>query len=367
MLVPGFFGFADLGDLGYFGHVVRRLNIEATRLTVDVQVHVVRTRPTASLVRRAQRLHDTIAALPEGDVHLVGHSTGGLDARVLCTPGLVLPDRNVRATAERVRTVVCVATPHRGTALARIFQGVRGRGLLRSLSMATVLTLTTGKRPVRALVKLAGLVQGVANRTIGSPDLIDDVFDSLLKTFDEERRHSVREFFSEVGEDTSLVGQLTPEAIDPLTVLAPDRPGVRYVSVLTRSPAPSVGKAVKEGPKLRKQAALGLYATLHTATSRRAITLPAAIEETVRVAFGETVKPGANDAIVPTRSQPWGEVLAAVEADHLDVLGHFAGRDHHPPHYDWLPSGAHFDKEHFEALWKQILEALVTERTPREA
>jgi hypothetical protein len=48
VLVPGFFGFANLGDLAYFGHVHAFLSeAYAARHWAPV-LHVVRTFPTAS-------------------------------------------------------------------------------------------------------------------------------------------------------------------------------------------------------------------------------------------------------------------------------------------------------------------------------
>jgi hypothetical protein len=49
-LVPGFFGFANLGDLAYFGHVHAFL-LEAYRARgFEPVLHVVKTHPTASVV-----------------------------------------------------------------------------------------------------------------------------------------------------------------------------------------------------------------------------------------------------------------------------------------------------------------------------
>jgi hypothetical protein len=72
-------------------------------------------------------------------------------------------------------------------------------------------------------------------------------------------------------------------------------------------------------------------------------------------AYGMIPDPSANDGVVPTLSQIWGDVIHATRADHLDVLGHFGCRsDHRPPHVDWLSSGAGFDRAHFEALWRDV-------------
>lgn len=61
-----------------------------------------------------------------------------------------------------------------------------------------------------------------------------------------------------------------------------------------------------------------------------------------------------SDGIVPTRSQAWGDVVHAAVADHLDVLGHFRGPSHDPPHVDWLVTGSGFDRTRFEALWSDV-------------
>ena len=92
-LVPGFFGFANLGDLTYFGHVHAFLRAAYAARGYEPVLHVVRTYPTASLVRRAVRLLDTLVAGAADDapIHLVGHSSGGLDVRLLTAPGVELP------------------------------------------------------------------------------------------------------------------------------------------------------------------------------------------------------------------------------------------------------------------------------------
>ena len=90
VLVPGFFGFANLGDFTYFGHVRDLLLELGPPLGVEGEVSVVFTEPTASLTRRAALLCETVSGLLDrapGRVSLIGHSSGGLDARLLCTPG----------------------------------------------------------------------------------------------------------------------------------------------------------------------------------------------------------------------------------------------------------------------------------------
>ena len=94
LLVPGFFGFANLGDFTYFGHVRNFLAEKGPSLGIDGEVRVARTEPTASLTRRAALLCEALSTLLDespGHVSLVGHSSGGLDARLLVTPGAVAP------------------------------------------------------------------------------------------------------------------------------------------------------------------------------------------------------------------------------------------------------------------------------------
>ncbi|MEZ4237904.1 MAG: hypothetical protein R3F59_17495 [Myxococcota bacterium] len=108
-LVPGFFGFANLGDVRYFGHVERWLSGGCPTM-----IHVVVTCPTASLLLRVARLARTVAetSAPDEPVHLVGHleraaSTAGCSCRL----GAPRPDVDDLDRLAR-RKLDMVATPH---------------------------------------------------------------------------------------------------------------------------------------------------------------------------------------------------------------------------------------------------------------
>jgi hypothetical protein len=74
--------------------------------------------------------------------------------------------------------------------------------------------------------------------------------------------------------------------------------------------------------------------------------------------LGQVPPPGANDGIVPFRSQLWGKLIWAGQGDHLDVVGHFAGtRD--DPHVDWMSSGARFDQKRFSALMDAVASGIL--------
>ncbi|HUJ63674.1 MAG TPA: alpha/beta fold hydrolase [Kofleriaceae bacterium] len=107
VLVHGLFGFDRIGPRGVGLHYFR--GIAAQLEALGCHAHAVRLPAAASVPERAQILADRIAALPHDRVDIIAHSLGGLDARyALARLGL---DR-------RVRALVTVGTPHRGTPLA---------------------------------------------------------------------------------------------------------------------------------------------------------------------------------------------------------------------------------------------------------
>src|SRR5688572_20874342 len=96
LLVPGFFGFGSFGDLAYFHGVKDLLERSFEQESLSVRVIEVSTLPTASIRVRAARVQEAltrIAAEADGPIHIVGHSTGGLDARLAITPTASLPVR----------------------------------------------------------------------------------------------------------------------------------------------------------------------------------------------------------------------------------------------------------------------------------
>jgi triacylglycerol esterase/lipase EstA (alpha/beta hydrolase family) len=359
-LVPGFFGFANLGQITYFGHVRRILAEKLPALGLDARLHVVRVHPTASLPRRAAQLAGSIAASARGRdavVHLVGHSSGGLDARLLASPGCVLPGRNdAERIARRVRTVVTVATPHHGTPLASFFATLRGQRLLQLVSLATIHLLRFGHLPLSAVLALGAFLARLDDLAVNS-DLLDEVFERLLGDFTPGRRRSVGALLDEVVRDQALLLQLTPEAMEVFDASVGPRPGVRYACVVTQAARPRLRSRLAAGLDPAAQLSRTVFGALHglaAETSRRhAPLLEPAQARTLRKAYHTLPAPSANDGIVPTRSQVSGRVLHAAVADHLDVLGHFRADDA-SPHVDWLFSGSRFDRRQFEALWSDV-------------
>ncbi|MGL4553598.1 MAG: esterase/lipase family protein [Gemmataceae bacterium] len=120
-LIHGMFGFdqLSLGRLArfdYFRHLPQRLRDAGNR------VFVPRLSPTAGIAQRAGQLQAFIDRhAPDGPVHLVGHSMGGLDGRYLISK---LP------AGRRVLSLTTLGTPHRGSA----FADWSGRRLVRLFS-----------------------------------------------------------------------------------------------------------------------------------------------------------------------------------------------------------------------------------------
>jgi len=107
VLVHGLFGFDRIGVPGarfdYFRGIAKHLD------SLGCHAHAVRLPARGSVPERAKELVSCIAALPHERIDLICHSLGGLDARyALAHLGL----------ASRVRSLVTIGTPHRGSPLA---------------------------------------------------------------------------------------------------------------------------------------------------------------------------------------------------------------------------------------------------------
>jgi hypothetical protein len=363
-LIPGFLGFANLGRITYFGHVRRILATRLAAVGFDARIHIVHTPPTASLPRRAARLAATIAATARdgGPIHLIGHSSGGLDARLLTAPEVALPTSlDVERLAARVRSVVAITTPHHGTPLASFFTTLRGQQLLQLLSLLTIYMLHFGYLPLAGLLWMGSRFVRLGDLVVNS-ELLDELFGRLLEDFTAARRRSVRAMLRDVVHDQALMLQLTPEAMEVFNASVLPRPGVRYGAVVAEAAHPSLCSTIAVGLDPAAQVTHALYralyqlaaATPHHLSPR----LAPEVASVLRHAYRATPSAAANDGIVPTRSQAWGRVVHAAIADHLDVLGHFRDASHDPPHVDWLVTGSGFDRARFEALWSDVVRFL---------
>jgi triacylglycerol lipase len=126
-----------------------------------IATHVSDVLPTASVRRRAARLAELIerTATGEGPIHLLGHSIGGLDARLVASPSARLPhSANTNRWLPRLRSVTTMNTPHYGTPLATFFATAKGQQALYALSAFTIIALSLGERPLAVASVLMGII-----------------------------------------------------------------------------------------------------------------------------------------------------------------------------------------------------------------
>ncbi|HWM88757.1 MAG TPA: hypothetical protein VNO33_23060 [Kofleriaceae bacterium] len=371
-LIPGFFGFINFGQLIYFGHVRDALERSFDGRGIKCEIHRIRVSPTASLRTRAGQILEVIAQTsPSGPIHLIGHSTGGLDARLLCTPGVDLKANGlaVEEMARRVRTVVTVSAPHYGTPLATFFTGMFGQKLLRLFSLVTVTILRQGRLPLGLMARVAATVTRIGLPGSQTGALLDHLEAELLGRIDAEEREPIAQFLGDIGTDQGLLPQLTPDGIDLFNATAQDRPGVRYGCVVSRAKRPTLMQHLAFGPRPTRQGTFLLYRWLHGQTGNSATArLPrpdAAQRDALIRMLGSLPRQDDNDGVVPTYSQLWGEVLYAAQGDHLDLIGHFRDPHQNPPHHDWLFTGSGFDRRGFDALWNSVSAFLAPDRRRR--
>ena len=366
VLIPGFFGFEALGDLRYFAGVAETLQASLRALGCDAEVSELPTLPTASIRHRAAAVLDRVGALcdrTEGPLHLVGHSTGGLDARLALAPTASLPsERAQKEIFARVQSVVTVATPHLGTPLASFFAGAAGKPLLRVFALSMAALLEERRLPLRVPLLLGRLLTRVDDLFGLRNTTVDELYRGLLGDFGDERREELAEMLEQIASDQALIFQLTPDAVDLLNSATADPEGIRYGSVVTRASSPGLRSMRVIGRDIYAQALHGLFAALFALTGRaKDWPLLPAHARALQEIYGDLPPPRANDGIVPTRSQVWGEVIGGVRGDHLDVVGHYRTR-REGFSSDWLPSSSGFADEDFDAVWDAVARFIAEDR-----
>ena len=359
-LLPGMFGFGRLAGYDYFQHLRRALVERFEDAGVPVVVEVVAVPPTASIRRRAIDVARAVhlgSSTDEGPIHLVGHSTGGLDARLLLSPTTHLsgmPEGHLD-WARRTRSLVTLNTPHYGTPLAAFFATVSGTRLLYALSLLTVTTLSVGRPGLAALAKLVAAL-GTVDEMIGvDVKLLDEATNMALRFVGDQGRAEVSDWLSGIRTDQGGIIQLMPEAMDLFNAAAEDRASVRYACIATSSPPPAPVRFVQSLRSPYAALSAAVYTSLWTITSRAQTHYPyaeptPAQERSIHAGVGRASDDRMNDGVVPLRSMLWGELIFAGRADHLDTVGHFADEVEPPEHLDWLASGARFDRPQFSAM-----------------
>jgi triacylglycerol lipase len=366
-LVPGFFGFTSVGAVSYFERVEQTLGRALRRRGAEARIVRCRTQPTASISRRADELRRQVVrrgGLAARELHFVGHSTGGLDVRMLLTPGVTISRGDSEERIGRLtKTATSVATPHHGTPLANHFATVQGQTLL--LVASALATSGHGRRTILAAAKAVAMVARLDDWLGRREGPLDRIAEGLLRRIRFPRNDPVWRYLGDVERDQGAVLQLTPEGIDLFDAAVADRAGIDYGCIVAAVPKPREALRATELLDPEYLVLRALFRLLHGLAARPHPRYPypkpsAATQRLLDRALGFKATPAVNDGIVPTLSQLHGRVLHVARADHLDVVGHYTlagGRT-----ADWLPSGAGFTPEAFEAAWEAVAGAIAGRR-----
>ena len=371
-LVPGFFGFTSVGELSYFEDVEQALGRALARRGVEARIVRCITQPTASIPRRADALRRQVldsGGLEARELHFVGHSTGGLDVRMLLSPGVqVARDGSEERIARLTRTATSVATPHHGTPLANHFITVHGQTLL--LVLSALATSGQGRLAILAAAKAIALVVGLDDLLGRKQGPLDRIAERLLRKVRFDRRDPLWKYLGEIAQDQGAVLQLTPEGIELFAAAVTDRRGIDYGCVVAGVPKPREEFNLKELVDPEHLALRALFRLLHALTARPHPHYPypnpsKATQRLLDRGLGFKATARISDGIVPTLSQLHGRVVHVARADHLDVVGHYtlAGGGSG----NWLPSGAGFTPEAFEATWEAVAAVIARRRRATRA
>jgi hypothetical protein len=358
------FGFARLASFDYFEHMARALEERFRARAKPVAVHVCEVHPTSSVRRRAAKLAAMVAETGGrgGPVHLVGHSTGGLDARLLASPSVHLGAAPAESLAwiDRLRSVTTINAPHHGTPLATFFATVSGQRLLYAVSALTVAALKLGAPPLAATSALVAAF-GRVGLDMLEIELVDRAVEATIRVLDEASSRELRAWLKLLRDDQGGIVQLMPEAMDLFQAGVEDRPGVRYQCVATFAPPPGVTGWISALRSPWGALSGTIFALFYNITAREDARYPCAPEDgsaqrKVRALLGEVPPSSASDGIVPLYSQVHGDLLWVGHADHLDVVGHFPGPGGHT---DWLSSGSRFSRVRFDVMMDRIVDGMI--------
>lgn len=361
------FGFGQLAGYDYFHHVKSALSPHFWNRGLEVKFFDVPSPPTSSLKERARVLEKTIAHScgTEGPIHLLGHSTGGLDARLALAPTVDIGvPADLQQWNSRVRTLITLNTPHFGTPLATYFATVSGTRMLYAISLLTAVSLKLGEPSLALFARLLAGVSSIDSLFGGDLKLFTRATDGVLRFVDKEGRGEITNYLSKVQTDQGAIIQITPEAMDLFNAAVENAERVRYGCVVAASPRPSSFMAARRIRSAYMAVTAALYATLYQFTGQKheryGYAAPKAAElSRITEAFGHSPSDGDSDGIVPALSMLWGELVWAEEADHLDTLGHFHDDQEPAIHTDWLTSGTKMTRQRFHRMMSEVAKFLL--------
>ncbi|MEO8901856.1 MAG: hypothetical protein ABI488_08320 [Polyangiaceae bacterium] len=370
--VPGMFGFGHLAGYDYFKHVRSGLEKRFAAAGVTAVFEDVPAPPTSSIRYRSRILAATVsksASTDDGPIHLIGHSTGGLDVRLVLAPSVNLGlTREQLAWRARVVSAVTINAPHYGTPLATYFTTVSGTRLLYILSLLTVVSLTIGEPSLAIFSRLVAGVGGIDSLFGSDTKLFSRVTDTILRFADREGRGEIADFLSKVRVDQGAIIQIMPEAMDLFNAATEADSHVRYGCVVSAAPPPRTMRFARRVRSPYAAFTAAIFGTLYQFASQESDVYPyarptAREAEFLRAGMDNEVNNASNDGITPTLGMLWGELLWAGEADHLDILGHFQDDQKPVEHIDWVTSGSRFTRQRFGAVLDEIVKFALRDTT----
>ena len=360
VFVPGLLGLGRLGELFYFDSRVEATlsAVLSQHLGIVVPVHVCEMLSMNSLDARQETLQGILEAVHrihgEVHIHLVGHSTGGVDARLAASLP-ILSD-----AMDAIASVVTICAPHHGTFLAndpiaRVLAGV---------------VQPLNPRDWRALAKVVRVVS-----TLGV-----DLLTSGLAVASGGCR--VARIINETIQARELIAELSPDRMATRQYAL--RPGVVLRSVVAVAPEPFndersdplyrlIDQRLRAVTDRDNDVAIDALETLNEALDGPGMAINASQDVSpIDVYSHDGVVNASLQLFDPANDD---ELLALVRGDHLDVIGIYgrpapltpwtrrqnvmspqSGRERR----GWVKSGADFADRHLYELWGRIAKFLAT-------
>jgi pimeloyl-ACP methyl ester carboxylesterase len=354
-----------LGGFYYFADrlvaVLRGLLEEA--LDYPVPVVPCTTLPTHRLADRQRHLlayleRLTTATLPGAErIHLIGHSTGGVDAQLLaCTePVEGEPwDEAETAVRRKIASVVTISAPHHGTRLADSWLAALGENPLAGLGAYVPEVLQFAYHLVRLIPQEAA---AIARLQLAHP-------------------RDVLAFLARVAFNRDLIADLRPESMEALRERLTPEPEVALTCFATAAEPHENGDRPSD-PFFKEMYALTKGDGRETSTDVLAAvrSLNDLIEHrrelvvcSDRKRIPSRIRAGLNDGVVNTARQlvdpsDPSQLGGLVIADHADVLGHYDRQDSlvegEPYNAGLFHSGAGFGDDEFFALHRRVAQAIL--------
>lgn len=383
ILIPGFFGFSELAGVSYFDAVDGQLS-QGAGIARNSIVHLAPP-PTGALWRRVNVLCKQVESLCQAgkkSIHLIGHSTGGLDIRLFLNEGFDWPggpppsDR--AAMFGRIGRAIAISAPHAGTPIATRLSGAMECAI--PLFWLLSILAKHGRSHVAGASGAFARAHAALEGGALSQAHVDDAL--VASGLGPTERTEIGDYLAQIADDHVLIEELTPTAMDNLNSALRPESAVRLHNFVTVAPPPdrvsgfgaaarallsaparlvptAIAEAFRFEDVLARLVQRAIYAFAYDEADPRPGPFPSVPPWVAsRAPEGlERFRDRARDGVVPVASQSaFGEVEQLVYGDHLDVVGHYDGG--RLGGVTVFNSGSGFDDVRMETLWGAIARML---------